>query len=166
MLNPQWADVREYLDRFVEHHRLTASPATIVEFRRMQVELDISDVLPAIRVPTIVLDKWRQETGSAEVAAVIPGAAYVDLPGQGFALWETISRWRRSTTSWRAARPGRCRTPCSRPCSSPISSTRRDVRPSGGQAVGRGLDAPPRGRTQGARAHRGEEVDTAGDGFF
>ena len=73
---------------FFEHHRLTASPATIVEFRRMQVELDISDVLSAIRVPTLVLDKGRQETGAAEVAAAIPAATYVDLPGQGFALWE------------------------------------------------------------------------------
>ena len=87
-LNPQWSDEREYLDRFVEHHRLTASPATIVEFRRMQVELDISDVLPAIRVPTLVLDKRPNESLSRDVAAAIPGAEYVELPGRGFAMWE------------------------------------------------------------------------------
>jgi class 3 adenylate cyclase len=78
----------EYLDRFVEHHRLTASPATIVEFRRMQIELDISDVLPAIRVPTLVLDKRPMESRSAKVAAAIPGAEYLEIPGEGFAIWE------------------------------------------------------------------------------
>jgi class 3 adenylate cyclase/pimeloyl-ACP methyl ester carboxylesterase len=87
-LNPQWADVQEYLDRFVEHHRLTASPATIVEFRRMQMELDISDVLPAIRVPTLVLDKKLMQPRSTEVADAIPGAEYFEVPGDGFAIWE------------------------------------------------------------------------------
>src|SRR6185503_14735529 len=33
-LNPQWAENEEYLDWFVWHHRLTASPATWAEFRR------------------------------------------------------------------------------------------------------------------------------------
>jgi class 3 adenylate cyclase/pimeloyl-ACP methyl ester carboxylesterase len=87
-LNPQWAHEREYLDRFVEHHRLTASPATIVEFRRMQLELDISDVLPAIRVPTLVLDKQLMQPRAVEVADAIPGAEYLEVPGDGFALWE------------------------------------------------------------------------------
>jgi class 3 adenylate cyclase/pimeloyl-ACP methyl ester carboxylesterase len=88
MLNPQWAEKQEYLDRFVEHHRLTASPATIVEFRRMQAELDISDVLPAIRVPTLVLDKKLMQPRSTEVAEAIPGAEYLEVPGDGFAIWE------------------------------------------------------------------------------
>jgi class 3 adenylate cyclase len=87
-LNPQWADDEEYLEWFVWHHRLTSSPATIVEFRRMQVELDISDVLPAIRVPTLVLSKEQMREESAEVASLIPGAYHVELPGQGMAINE------------------------------------------------------------------------------
>ncbi len=88
LLNPQWADIEEYRNRFVDHHRLTASPATIVEFRRMQLDLDISEVLPAIRVPTLVLDKRPMESRSADVAARIPEAEYIELPGEGFAIWE------------------------------------------------------------------------------
>jgi class 3 adenylate cyclase/pimeloyl-ACP methyl ester carboxylesterase len=87
-INPQWADDEEYLEWFVWHHRLTSSPATIVEFRRMQLELDISDVLPAIRVPTLVLSKALMREESAEVASLIPGAHHVDIPGRGMAINE------------------------------------------------------------------------------
>jgi class 3 adenylate cyclase len=87
-LNPQWADDAEYLDWFVWHHRLTASPATIGEFRRMQLELDITDVLSAIRVPTLVMSKEPMREESAEVAGLIPGAELVELPGEGLAIME------------------------------------------------------------------------------
>jgi class 3 adenylate cyclase/pimeloyl-ACP methyl ester carboxylesterase len=88
MLNPQSAEDPEYLEWTVWHHRLTASPATIVEFRRMQLDLDISDVLPAIRVPTLVISKERARALADEVAAAIPVAEHVEVPGQGYAMWE------------------------------------------------------------------------------
>ena len=59
-LNPQWADDPDYLDWFVWHHRLTSSPSSWVDFRRMQIDLDVGDALPAIRVPTLVLSKERE----------------------------------------------------------------------------------------------------------
>jgi class 3 adenylate cyclase len=87
-INPQWSDDRNYLEWFVWHHRLTSSPATILEFRRMQMDLDITDVLPAIRVPTLVLAKAPMREESAEVAALVPGAELVDIPGIGMAIME------------------------------------------------------------------------------
>jgi class 3 adenylate cyclase len=87
-LNPQWADDEDYLDWFVWHHRLTSSPAAIVEFRRMQLDLDITDVLPVIRVPTLVISKPRWSDESFEVAAAIPGAEHVEIPGRGAAIFE------------------------------------------------------------------------------
>lgn len=87
-LNPQWADDPEFMDWFVWQQRLTASPAAIVEFRRMQLDLDITDVLPAIRVPTLVMSKEMTREESAEVAALIPKAQHVKLPGQGLAFFE------------------------------------------------------------------------------
>jgi len=87
-LNPQWADNEEYLESFVTHHRLTVSPATFVEFRRMQIDLDIADVLPAIRVPTLVISKERMREAGAEVATAIVGADHVEIPGEGFSIWE------------------------------------------------------------------------------
>jgi class 3 adenylate cyclase/pimeloyl-ACP methyl ester carboxylesterase len=87
-LNPQWADDPDYLHWFVWHHRLTSSPATMVEFRRMQMDLDITDVLPAIRVPTLVLAKQPMREEAAEVADLIPGAEFVPIPGIGMSINE------------------------------------------------------------------------------
>lgn len=167
LLNPQWADNEEYLSRFVEHHRLTASPATIVEFRRMQLELDISEVLPAIRVPTLVLDKPLMQSLGAEVAARIPGAEYVKLPGEGLAMWETDLA-REAMEDFLAGSPAR-QVPDSVLATvlftDLVGSTERaasvgdrrwrDTLEQHHEAVRREL-----GR------YRGVEIDTAGDGFF
>jgi class 3 adenylate cyclase len=87
-LNPQWAEDPEYLEWFVWHHRLTSSPATWAEFRRMQIDLDVSHVLPAIRVPTLVISKEHTRESAAEVAQGIPGAELVVVPGIGRAFFE------------------------------------------------------------------------------
>ncbi|HEX6442145.1 MAG TPA: alpha/beta fold hydrolase [Stellaceae bacterium] len=65
--------------------RLSASPSAIIALRRMNAEIDIRHVLPAIRVPTLVLHRAGDLAISPEagryVAAQIPGAKYVELPG-------------------------------------------------------------------------------------
>jgi class 3 adenylate cyclase len=88
-VNPQWAEDREYLDWFVWHHRLTASPAAWMETRRMQIDLDITDVLPAIRVPTLVVAKEYIRAESTRVAEAIPNCQLVMVPGVGGAIQET-----------------------------------------------------------------------------
>jgi class 3 adenylate cyclase len=87
-LNPQWAGDPAYLDWFVWHHRLTSSPSTWVDFRRMQIDLDVSDALPAIRVPTLVMSKERERPDAEPVASRIPDAEYVLVPGVGRAIQE------------------------------------------------------------------------------
>jgi class 3 adenylate cyclase len=88
-VNPQWADDREYLDWFVWHHRLTVSPSAWMETRRMQIDLDITDVLPAIRVPTLVIAKEYSRDESTRVAESIPDCQLVMVPGVGGAIQET-----------------------------------------------------------------------------
>ena len=87
-LNPQWADDPEYLEWFVWHHRLTSSPSVWIDFRRMQIDLDVSHALPAIRVPTLVLSKEHVRELAEEVASAIPGAEYAVVPGIGRAIHE------------------------------------------------------------------------------
>jgi pimeloyl-ACP methyl ester carboxylesterase len=82
-INPQWADDPDYLEWFVWHHRLTASPAAWVEIRRMQIDLDITDVLPAIRVPTLVIAKQFVEQQTRAIAEAIPNCEFVVVPGRG-----------------------------------------------------------------------------------
>jgi class 3 adenylate cyclase/pimeloyl-ACP methyl ester carboxylesterase len=86
--NPQWADDREFIESFVRHHRLTSSPGTWLEFRRMTIDLDVTDVLPAVRVPTLVMAKERSRTLVAEVAERIKDSQLVILPGEGLAIFE------------------------------------------------------------------------------
>lgn len=87
-LNPQWGDDPEYLDWAVWHHRLTASPGAYAEFRRMQLDLDVTDVLRTIHVPTLVLSKAAVRSEAEYVAEHIPGAEHVAVPGRGLAIFE------------------------------------------------------------------------------
>jgi class 3 adenylate cyclase/pimeloyl-ACP methyl ester carboxylesterase len=87
-LNPQWADDAEYLYWFVWHHRLTSSASTWANFTRMAVDLDVTDVLPAIRVPTMVLTKERRREQAFEVAKAIPDCEFLVVPGEGLAIME------------------------------------------------------------------------------
>jgi len=54
----------------------------------MQIDLDVTDVLPAIRVPTLVIAKERVREAAAEVAERIRGAELVIVPGVGRGIHE------------------------------------------------------------------------------
>jgi pimeloyl-ACP methyl ester carboxylesterase len=65
--------------------RLGASPSAAIALMRMNREIDISGILNSIRVPTLVLhrtgDTLISVEGGRELAAGIPGALLVELPG-------------------------------------------------------------------------------------
>ena len=66
--------------------RMSASPGAAVALSRMNSEVDTRRVLPSIRVPALVLhrtgDRSLPVEGSRYLAAHIPGARYVELPGE------------------------------------------------------------------------------------
>ena len=65
--------------------RITMSPTAAREFMRMVVDLDIRDVLPAVRVPTLVVqregDLLYPAAQARWFAEHIEGARYVEVPG-------------------------------------------------------------------------------------
>jgi class 3 adenylate cyclase len=65
--------------------RLAASPGTAAKFMRMNAQVDVRAVLPSIQVPTLVLhrvgDRLVDIRHSRYLAENIPGARYVELPG-------------------------------------------------------------------------------------
>jgi len=67
------------------NERLGASPAAVTALMRMNSQIDISGILPAVRVPTLVIHRTGDKTvsieGGREMAAHIPGARLVELPG-------------------------------------------------------------------------------------
>jgi class 3 adenylate cyclase len=87
-MNPQWADDPEYIEAFVWGHRHSLTPAAAADFRRMQMETDVTDVLPIVRVPTLVLAKARSEGRARFAAERIPDAELRVLPGEGAAIHE------------------------------------------------------------------------------
>jgi class 3 adenylate cyclase len=67
------------------NERLGASPAAVTALMRMNSQIDISGILPAVRVPTLVLHRTEDQVvnvaGGRDVAAHIPGAKLVEFPG-------------------------------------------------------------------------------------
>jgi pimeloyl-ACP methyl ester carboxylesterase/DNA-binding CsgD family transcriptional regulator len=65
--------------------RSSASPGAALALARMNTEIDIRPVLPAIRVPTLILHRTGDldidVNGARFMAERIPGARYVELPG-------------------------------------------------------------------------------------
>jgi class 3 adenylate cyclase/DNA-binding CsgD family transcriptional regulator len=64
---------------------MSASPGAATALTRMNMGIDIRHILPAIRVPTLIIhrsgDLLLPAAGSRYMAERIPGARYVELPG-------------------------------------------------------------------------------------
>ena len=67
--------------------RQSASPGALEALDRMNIQIDLRHVLPAIRVPTLVLhntrDRWVEVERGRDLARRIPGAAFVEFPIDG-----------------------------------------------------------------------------------
>jgi class 3 adenylate cyclase len=76
---------------FARYERLSASPATAFAVGRVLYESDVRRVLPAIRVPTLVITHLRSAMTpqglSPYLAEHIPGARQLELPGSNSFMW-------------------------------------------------------------------------------
>jgi len=76
---------------FARAERQCASPSAAIAVRRMAAEIDVRHVLPAIGVPTLVMHRVGDSVIAVEagrdLAANIPGARYVELPGVDHTPW-------------------------------------------------------------------------------
>src|SRR5438093_3833205 len=74
---------------FARVMRLSVSPGSAAAYLRMNLDVDICDVLPLIRVPTLVMQRADHELmdirNGRYLAEHIPGARLVELPGRDFA---------------------------------------------------------------------------------
>jgi pimeloyl-ACP methyl ester carboxylesterase len=65
--------------------RLSASPSAVIAINKMNREIDARHILPAIRVPTLVIHRVGDNAVPVEagryLASNIPGATYLELPG-------------------------------------------------------------------------------------
>jgi class 3 adenylate cyclase/pimeloyl-ACP methyl ester carboxylesterase len=74
---------------FARVMRLSVSPGSAAAYLRMNLDVDVCDVLPLIRVPTLVIYRMQVEfldiRNGRYLAEHIPGARVVELPGRDFA---------------------------------------------------------------------------------
>ena len=98
VLNPDMPWNEEIRATFARMERLAASPGTAALMMPLLAEMDVRALLPAIRVPTLVVHhaddpvippKWGKD-----VADHIPGAKYVELPGRN--IFHIVEPWRSS----------------------------------------------------------------------
>ena len=82
----EWA--RAWRARVVTH---AATPSSAEAFMRMAFNIDVRHVVPAINVPTLVVhttgDKVCHVENARFLARTIPGARYVELPGEDHVPW-------------------------------------------------------------------------------
>jgi pimeloyl-ACP methyl ester carboxylesterase len=81
----------QFKNWWARFERFGASPSAVLELMRMNSEIDVRHVLPTIRTSTLVIHRAGDTRVNVEagrhIAANIPGARYVELPGQDHVLW-------------------------------------------------------------------------------
>jgi class 3 adenylate cyclase len=90
-LAPSLADDPDARAFYARLQRAAASPGVVARMQAMLVELDVRAVLPAVRVPTLIIHRGGDQVFSSEhgryLAEHIPGARYVELPGDDHLYW-------------------------------------------------------------------------------
>jgi pimeloyl-ACP methyl ester carboxylesterase len=159
--------------RLATYFRQSASPGDAAALLRMNTEIDIRAVLPTIRVPTMVIHRTGDLDSKVEegrwIASQIPGAKLVELPGNDHLPWvgdqdSLLDEVERFLTGRLApAEPDRVLATIL--VTDIVGSTERAAE-LGDRAWKELLERHHSIVREQLRAFRGEEVDTAGDGFL
>jgi pimeloyl-ACP methyl ester carboxylesterase len=90
-LVPSRADDRAFLSQLATYFRRSASPGAAAQLLRMNTEIDVRAILPAIRVPALILHCTKDRDARVEegrwMASRIPGATFVELAGGDHIFW-------------------------------------------------------------------------------
>jgi class 3 adenylate cyclase len=90
-LAPSIANDPAFVRRLATYLRRSASPGAAVALYRMNTQIDTRSVLPTISVPTLMIHRTGDLDANVEegrwIAARIPGARFVELPGDDHLPW-------------------------------------------------------------------------------
>src|SRR5512146_267780 len=168
----------EEVEAYIDLLRYGASPGTLAALYRMNRDIDIREVLPTVRVPTLVMHGAEDQVVPVEVgrytAQRLPAARLVELPGVGhLALGDsqgqiTVELEQFLSEVWQSG--GWEETESERMLATVLFT---DIVDSTARAIELG-DREWRHVLEGHNAvvrrellrHRGREIDSAGDGFF
>jgi pimeloyl-ACP methyl ester carboxylesterase len=92
---PSRDDDPAVLDWYLRLKLQSASPAAAEAFMRMAHDIDVRDVAPAIRVPTLILHAGGDQICHVEnarfLARTIPDARYIELPGADHVMFAELA---------------------------------------------------------------------------
>jgi class 3 adenylate cyclase len=173
LLAPSVAQDEGIRRAFARFERQWASPGAYAAFTTVREGNDVRHVLPAIRVPTLVIHRsgslFAPRDGGRFIARNIPGARYVEVPGIDTYIWSgdvepIVGEVEEFLTGSRHV-PEMDRVLATVMFTDIVGSTERaaDI----GDAAWKELIAQHDELVRGElKRFRGNEVDTAGDGFL
>jgi class 3 adenylate cyclase len=174
--NPDASD--EEVSGFARVHRLSVSPGAVAQYNRMSLDVDISGVLPAVHVPTLILHRPEAPVIDPRVAEYMasrmPNARIAELPGRNTApslgdqepLFAELERFLSVVLEADDDDSSEAEPVLATVLFTDIVGATAAAAELGDQRWRELLTAHhDRIRAELAR-HRGSEVDTAGDGFF
>ena len=153
--------------------RRSASPGAAAALLRMNSQIDTRHVLPTIQIPTLVIHRTADRDVTVDegrwIADQIPGARFVELPGDEHLVWAgdqdaLLAQIEEFLTGTRSAQQYD-RVLSTVLFTDIVGSTER-ARALGDRAWRDVLDEHHTRVRNVLDQHRGLEVDTAGDGFF
>lgn len=171
-LSPTVADDAAFQDWYVRYMRRSASPGAAAAFLRTEMEGDVRDVLGSVRAPTLVAHGSSHAEEARYVAGSIPGAEIVEIaglrdvfswanPAANDILVEETNRF----LGRLGPRPAVDRVLATVLFTDIVGSTERAAE-LGDSAWKRVLERHHALVRRQLASFRGDEVDTAGDGFF
>jgi class 3 adenylate cyclase len=156
----------EFVDWFVTCQRFCASPGAALTFFRMYGETDLRDVLPTIRVPTLVLYRRSMREQMLDLAGRIKDAQAVEIDEASFATaFRDMTREVEVFLSERPAEPVPDTVLATVLFTDIVASTERAAE-LGDRAWRDLLQEHHVAVRREISRFRGQELDTAGDGFF
>jgi class 3 adenylate cyclase/pimeloyl-ACP methyl ester carboxylesterase len=173
LLNPDMPWNEEIRATWARMERLAASPRAAALMMPLVVEMDVRALLPAVRVPTLLVqhtdDPMIPPEWGKYVADHIPGAKYVELPGRN--MYHYVEPWRESFQEIYEFLTGQQpdvaddRVLATVLFTDIVDSTRRaaEMGDRGWHALLDAHDAVVRAQLT---RFRGREVNTSGDGFL
>jgi pimeloyl-ACP methyl ester carboxylesterase len=171
---PSMVGDEDFLNWTTTYFRQSASPGAAVALNRMWYAIDIREVISAVAVPTLILNRTSAILNPVEetryLAERMPAAEYIELPGADHlpwvgdqdALFEHVERFVSSTRDEEAELDRVLATVLF----TDIGGSTETAAQLGDRAWAEAVERHHSIVRSLLARHRGREVDTAGDGFF
>jgi len=161
--------------QFAKFERLSASPGAIGAFSRLNAQIDVTSILPSVRVPALVLhrrtDALIPVQWGRDLAARIPAARLIEYADGDHAIYSgdveaLLGDIEESITGHRERPSPDLERVLATVLFTDIVDSTRSAAEMGDQAWRRLLDNHDRIATQLVEQHRGSLIKTTGDGIL